>query len=45
MLPSLRLLYAEIAACCSSTASDIKFRADLQHVRLSCLVLVAPVVS
>lgn len=39
MLPTLRVLYAEIAACCSSMASAMKFRRGLQHVRHSCVYL------
>jgi hypothetical protein len=44
VLPTLRVLYAEIAACCSSMASAMKFRRGLQNVswmdsfRTLCLV-------
>ncbi len=34
ILPTLRVLFAEIAACCSSMASAMKFRKGLQRVKL-----------
>ena len=33
LLPTLRVLYAEIAACCSSMATAMKYRRGLQRVR------------
>lgn len=34
MLPTLRVLFAEIAACCSSMAGSMRFRKGLQRVGL-----------